>query len=46
MPGRYMAHTDNGINPGRNYLRIALVNDETITKKGLQKISKGLQELQ
>ena len=46
MPGRFMAHTDNGINPGRNYLRIALVNDETITKKGLQKISKGLQELQ
>ena len=46
MPGRFMAHTDNGINPGRNYLRIALVNDETITKRGLQKISKGLQELQ
>ena len=45
MPGRFMANSNNNYNPGENYLRIALVNDENITENGLNKISKGLQEL-
>ena len=45
MPGRFMANTYDSYNPGKNYLRIALVNNTKITEIGLHKISKGLQEL-
>ena len=45
MPGRFMANTYDSYNPGKNYLRIALVNNANITEIGLHKISKGLQEL-
>ena len=46
MPGRYMAFSNRGNNPGKNYIRIALVNNAEITNLALTKISKGLLEIQ
>ena len=45
MPGSFMAFENNNDNPGKNYLRIALVNDADTTKKGLDRVSNGLKEL-
>ena len=45
MPGSFMAFENNNDNPGKNHLRIALVNDADTTKKGLDRVSNGLKEL-
>ncbi len=43
LPGEYLARTDeNGANPGRDYLRIALVENETKTKEALLRIKEAL----
>ena len=43
LPGEYLARTDeNGANPGLNYLRIALVENETKTKEALLRIKEAL----
>jgi len=43
LPGEYLARTDEkGENPGRNYLRIALVENEMKTKEALTRIKKAL----
>ncbi len=45
LPGEYLARTDEkGANPGRVYLRIALVENETKTKEALLRIKKALTE--
>lgn len=43
LPGEFLAREDkNGINPGYNYIRIALVEDEEKTKKALNYIKECL----
>lgn len=43
LPGEYLARTDDkGENPGRDYLRIALVENEARTKEALLRIKKAL----
>ena len=43
LPGEYLARTDEkGENPGRDYLRIALVENETKTKTALLRIKEAL----
>ncbi len=43
LPGEYLARTDaHGENPGRDYLRIALVENEIKTKEALLRIKKAL----
>ena len=43
LPGEYLARTDeHGANPGRDYLRIALVENETKTKEALLRIKDAL----
>jgi N-succinyldiaminopimelate aminotransferase len=43
LPGEYLARTDEkGENPGRNYLRIALVESEEKTKEALLRIKEAL----
>ena len=45
LPGEYLARNDeNGFNPGKNYIRIALVEDEVKTKEVLQRIKECLGE--
>ena len=41
-----MAYSNGDDNPGKNYLRIALVNNAETTDLALKKISKGLLEIQ
>ncbi|MDU0810156.1 MAG: succinyldiaminopimelate transaminase [Burkholderia sp.] len=38
LPGSYLAHEINGINPGQNFIRIALVSQETECVEGAQRI--------
>ena len=45
MPGSFMAFENNNDNPGKNYLRIALVNDAQHNQKGLDRVSNGLKGL-
>ncbi len=43
LPGEYLARTDaEGANPGKGYLRIALVEDETKTEEALLRIKEAL----
>ena len=43
LPGEYLARTDErGENPGRDYLRIALVENEEKTKEALQRIKEAI----
>jgi len=45
LPGEYLARSDeNGENPGREYLRIALVESEARTEEALKRIRKALDE--
>lgn len=45
LPGEYLARTDNfGNNPGKDYIRIALVEEPTKTKEVLQRIKECLNE--
>ena len=44
LPGEFLAREDeHGINPGKNYIRIALVENEANTKIALQRIKKALE---
>jgi aspartate/methionine/tyrosine aminotransferase len=39
LPGRYIARDEvDGMNPGANYIRVALVQDETITAEALHRL--------
>ncbi|SNB68551.1 Aspartate/methionine/tyrosine aminotransferase [Arboricoccus pini] len=43
LPGSYLAVTDtNGINPGRDYLRVALVHEEGMIDAALERIAQTL----
>jgi len=43
LPGEFLAREDeNGVNPGKDYIRIALVESEENTKQALQRIKKAL----
>ncbi len=43
LPGEYLARTDErGENPGRDYLRIALVENEETTREALQRIKEAI----
>ena len=39
MPGRYLAYGKND-NPGKDYIRVALVHEEKKNNNGLNKIAK------
>ncbi len=46
LPGEYLARTDlNGENPGRGYLRIALVENETNTKEALLRLKQAIDDV-
>lgn len=46
LPGEYLARTDlNGENPGRDYLRIALVENETNTKEALLRLKQAIDDV-
>ncbi len=43
LPGEYLAREDeNGVNPGKNFIRIALVEDEEKTRSALLRIKESL----
>ena len=45
LPGEYLARDDaNGINPGKGFIRIALVEDETKTRSALERIKECIGE--
>ncbi len=44
LPGEFLSRDDNGLNPGKDYIRIALVETPEKTKEALQRIKKGLDE--
>jgi len=44
LPGEFLSRDDNGINPGKNYIRIALVENPQKTKDLLQRLKKALDE--
>ena len=39
MPGRYMANDVNGLNPGKGYLRIAIVDNKEVIEEAMQRVS-------
>ena len=43
MPGRYMAKEINGINPGKGYLRISIVDNKEIVEESMKRICLFLQ---
>ncbi len=46
MPGSFMAQETKEGNPGRGYLRLALVHNAEVTQKALSRVSSGLEEIQ
>ena len=40
LPGQFLARETNGINPGSNYIRVALVNDMEVCRRALMTIKK------
>ncbi|MBD3824691.1 MAG: succinyldiaminopimelate transaminase [Epsilonproteobacteria bacterium] len=45
LPGEYLARADaNGVNPGKDFIRIALVEDEASTKDALTRLKEALNE--
>ena len=42
LPGEFLSRDDGGVNPGRGFIRIALVEDEEKTKEVLQRVKKAL----
>ncbi len=38
LPGAYLAQEQNGKNPGKDFIRVALVAQQEITKEALVKI--------
>ena len=43
MPGRYMATDVNGLNPGKDYLRISIVDNNEVIEEAMKRISLFLQ---
>ena len=39
MPGRYMAKEVDGFNPGKGYLRIAIVDDKEVVEDAMKRVS-------
>ena len=39
MPGRFMAETVDGQNPGEGYVRLALVHDHARTEASLKRVA-------
>ena len=39
LPGRYLARGEGEANPGRNFVRVALVHDLDITREALQRVA-------
>ena len=44
LPGEFLSRNDNGINPGKDFIRIALVENPQKTKDVLQRLKKALDE--
>ncbi|NPA65456.1 MAG: succinyldiaminopimelate transaminase [Epsilonproteobacteria bacterium] len=44
LPGEFLSRNDQGINPGKEYIRIALVENEEKTKEVLTRVKKALHE--
>ena len=44
LPGEYLARDNNGINPGKDFVRIALVETQDKTKNALERIKECLDE--
>ncbi len=44
LPGEFLSRNDQGINPGKEYIRIALVENEEKTKEVLKRVKKALNE--
>ncbi|MEM1342290.1 MAG: aspartate aminotransferase, partial [Pseudomonadota bacterium] len=42
LPGAYLGHAVDGINPGDNYIRVAMVAPLDETERGLKRIRDGL----
>ncbi|MDC0457593.1 aminotransferase class I/II-fold pyridoxal phosphate-dependent enzyme [Alphaproteobacteria bacterium] len=39
MPGRYMASDVNGLNPGKGYLRISIVDNKEVIEEAMKRVS-------
>ncbi len=44
LPGEFLSRDDNGLNPGKGFVRIALVENEEKTKEVLTRVQKALHE--
>ncbi len=44
LPGEFLSRNDNGLNPGKGFVRIALVENEEKTKEVLTRVQKALHE--
>jgi len=44
LPGSYLAKENNGINPGKGYLRLAVVHDLDTVIKAFTAVNKTLKE--
>ena len=44
LPGEFLSREDNGINPGKDFIRIALVENPQKTQEVLQRLKKALDE--
>ncbi len=44
LPGEFLSRDDNGINPGKDFIRIALVENPQKTKEVLKRLKKALDE--
>jgi aspartate/methionine/tyrosine aminotransferase len=44
LPGEFLSRDDNGLNPAKDFIRIALVENEEKTKEVLQRVKKALDE--
>ncbi len=42
LPGEFLSRDDDGVNPGKDFVRIALVENDTKTKEVLQRVKKAL----
>ena len=45
MPGSFMAFTINGFNPGKGYLRLALVDQHKIVENAFERITNCLSKI-
>ena len=44
LPGEFLSRENGGVNPGKDFIRIALVENEDRTKEVLQRVKKALHE--